>query len=73
LLERWSLCTRPEDYDYSSACYYEKGRKHFDFLKIFEMSFEIDFGWINEDDIWHFYKPGTDLWDTNPGEELVII
>jgi len=33
LHERWNLCTLPEDYDYSSACFYEKGLKHFKFLK----------------------------------------
>ena len=34
------------------------------------MSFEIEFGWINEDDIRHYYKPSTDLRDTNPGGEI---
>ena len=33
LPERWNLCTRPEDYHYSSACFCEKGLKHFKFLK----------------------------------------
>jgi len=35
------------------------------------MSFEIEFGWINEDDIRHFCKPGSDSWDTNPDGEWV--
>jgi len=30
------------------------------------MSFKIIFGLINEDDIWHFCKPGIDSWDTEP-------
>jgi len=31
--ERWNLCTRPEDYRFSSAGFYEKGRCDFSFLQ----------------------------------------
>jgi len=31
------------------------------------MSFEIEFAWIDADDIRHFYKPGTDSWGHEPG------
>ena len=33
LSERWNLCTRPENYVYSSAGFYEAGRERFGFLK----------------------------------------
>jgi REP element-mobilizing transposase RayT len=33
LHERWNLCTRPEDYRFSSARFYEKGRCDFSFLQ----------------------------------------
>ena len=31
--EKWNLCTRPEEYPYSSAAYYDKGIHRFRFLK----------------------------------------
>jgi REP element-mobilizing transposase RayT len=33
LSERWNLSTRPEDYTYSSASFYEAGKEEFKFLK----------------------------------------
>jgi REP element-mobilizing transposase RayT len=33
LKEHWSLVTKPEDYFYSSASFYEEGDLYFDFLK----------------------------------------
>jgi REP element-mobilizing transposase RayT len=33
LSERWNLCTRPEDYKFSSASFYEAGKEDFRFLK----------------------------------------
>ena len=33
LSERWNLCTRPEDYKFSSANFYEAGKEDFKFLK----------------------------------------
>jgi hypothetical protein len=31
--ERWNLCTRPEDYTFSSASFYAAGKEDFKFLK----------------------------------------
>ena len=33
LAEHWQLATSPEDYQYSSASYYEKNESNYDFLK----------------------------------------
>ena len=33
LADHWNLATRPEDYIFSSASFYEKGKDEFGFLK----------------------------------------